>query len=101
MIASLLSPEAQITRAILKIAAKRVDIDAAAALIAPIDAKPVDFAALHNVDEHPLDTGFVKVLVLAKGNDVAQQRFRSDTGPAIANLHAADIRLRCYGALAA
>ena len=97
----LLLPEAGIPRAVFEIAAKRVDIDAAAALIARIDAKPVDITALHYVDKHSLDAGFMKVFVLAKGHDVLQQRLRRYAWPAIADLQTARIRLRSYRAQAA
>ena len=91
----LLAPEAQVQGLLVGVvAAKRIDVDAAATLIARLDTQFFRAAAVQDVEEHSFDAGLVKIIVLAKGNDVAQQRGTIDFRPKIADLHAAGVRLR-------
>ena len=81
-------------RLVSRVAPERIDIDAAASLVAGIHAQRLGLTALENVQEHALDAAFVEVVVLAVRNDVLQQAGAIDSGPAVAYLQAADIRLR-------
>ena len=82
-----------------KIAAPRVDIQAAAARIACIDGKFLRFAMGQDIDEDALDALLVEFIVFAKTNQVAQQAFLLDLRAGIVDLHAAPVRLAGYEAI--
>ena len=57
-------PKAQILRLVFEIAAKRIDVQTAAPLVASVDAEGFCAATLLDIDKHALDAGFVKIIVL-------------------------------------
>lgn len=100
---SLLLPcRAHIPRQRLRVAgAKGVDVQTAATGVAGIDGQFVRLAALGDVHEHPLHAVFMKTVVLAKADDVAQQPGLVDLRIKVADLHGAPVGLAGHGAVAA
>ena len=65
--------------------------DAPAAAAPLEEATPESTAALEDVNEDAFDTGLVKILVLAKRDDVLQQGCRVDARALVTNLDAAHV----------
>ena len=86
-LAPLLSCGAHAVRRGLEIAAKGVDVDAAAAQEARIDRQCPRCAASENVDEDSLDAAFVKCRMPPIGDQVAQQPATLDPRTSIADHH--------------
>ena len=76
-----------------KITAHRIDVDPAAALIASDEAESFWLASLQNIHEHSFNAGFMEVVVLAKRNDVIQQRIVIDLWTTIVNRDTPNIGL--------
>ena len=77
-----------------------VDVEPAAARVARGHAQLGGPAALPDVHEHALDAVLVKVVVIAKADDVAQQPGLVDLRAGVADLHAAPVGLAGDGAIA-
>jgi hypothetical protein len=68
----LLAPETDICRFLLEIRAKRVNVDPAAAGVVRAYREILGLAALLEINKHALNTSLVKVVVLAKRDDIRQ-----------------------------
>ena len=64
--ADLLSPEPEIESFRARIGSQRVDIDAAATLVARIDCQFFTGTTPREVEKHTFDARFVEIVVLAK-----------------------------------
>lgn len=89
----LLAPEPEILRRVTGIRAKRIDVNSAAALVTRVNRQLLACTSFQDIEEHAFDTGFVKVLVLAKRHNVLQERSGIDPWPGVFHQHAAAVRL--------
>ncbi len=88
-----LAPEAQVFGSGFEIRTKRVDVEAAAAVVAGINRQFVRAATRFDIEKQSLHAGLVKVVVLPERYDVSEQRFAIYCGSPVADHDAAHIRL--------